>query len=878
MSNRTQATVLSPTPALPEVRPTASAAKQTAVVLPEHAFEGIAWRPALCVIPPLVLGLQRSVGNRAVTELLRAGAAEPRLRAEALPAGPRCPSPRLAPLQRTPRAVAVQRDDPDEAGAKVSGREQFEIDFVLAEPGAGIKINFKLTVSRAGPRLVETQPKDTPLGGEATGGLLETRAAIEKASGKWGAKVNAALARADWKRGIIPGFKPLKFRVTAKGGEGKFNITQREADLDLLKVGIHFDLDATEVLALAGINHLRDKITVKATIEATKGVGVRDLARLKSAIKYKDEAVEAVKEAEEHAEQFARRRKELDDLKRGQKGLVRNVAKREAQLARVTKQLEQAEKAGRRARSRTRILKGQKKAAEAALEAAKTKLKRNRQSARVAGYYLGKASKGLVESGKRLAAAGRRIDVALKGVTDKMAAPIKKALEKVTKRIATKLAKTLLVRGLAYMIPGLNVLMSLWDIGSLLSTAFGDSKGGGPGGGGDGDGGSGGGDEKGEGGGGEGATGEATKGGEGTKAGEPGKTGEGKGPATGGGDGGTATEGGPSPGQEPGGAPTTLQLNRAAKQVLDSFAGDKITLDDAAIQALNDAVPENIDPQQLTMLIDGMKDRLPADTADPYELAVEIEAELAALTEGEEATITFEGGKPEPAPDPADAVPEPPKKLNPATSTAIREELTWDPKQQKVVLGMRMKELQKKGEDIIATHPDGLQVKVAKFDVESSMPEGAIGHIVKVHLELKVIKLPAGVDGTYPWKIDQVENESMTFLYDPGAPKGKEWGERESGDVEKVRGALVQKGDSWALSGTAPVVRLEHSTIRILEVLGSRPTQDGKSYQISLMVEPISVSGTKAGFVSLDRWVDFVVGTKVRIIISAPREKAKGTP
>lgn len=259
----------------------------------------------------------------------------------------RRPAPGGSPLQRRTSPPSVQRDETDKGGAKVGGRESFELSFELAEPGAGIKINFKLVVARAGPRLVESQPTTGPGGaGEATGSFMDTKAAIEKASGRWAVKLNAALARADWKTGVIPGFKPLKFRITAKGGEGKFNITQREADLDLLKVGIHFDLDATEVLAMAGLAHLRDQVTIKATIEATKGVGIRDLARLKSAIKYKDEAVKAVKEAEQHAAQFARRRKELDNLSRAQKGLARNVAKREAQLTRISAQLDETEKVG----------------------------------------------------------------------------------------------------------------------------------------------------------------------------------------------------------------------------------------------------------------------------------------------------------------------------------------------------------------------------------------------------------------------------------------------------------------------------------------------------------------------------------------------------
>ena len=74
------------------------------------------------------------------------------------------------------------------------------------------------------------------------------------------------------------------------------------------------DGDFIEILDYAGLAHLKDRVTVKGTFQIEKGISPADLARLKTALKYKGEVARAAKEAEEHAIEFAKHRKKLDSL------------------------------------------------------------------------------------------------------------------------------------------------------------------------------------------------------------------------------------------------------------------------------------------------------------------------------------------------------------------------------------------------------------------------------------------------------------------------------------------------------------------------------------------------------------------------------------
>jgi hypothetical protein len=259
---------------------------------------------------------------------------------------------------------------------------------------------------------------------------------------------------------------------------------------------------------------------------------------------------------------------------------------------------------------------------------------------------------------------------------------------------------------------------------------------------------------------------------------------------------------------------------------------------------------------------------------DANDLVVEIGAALADLRAGED-TVQIGDEAPKPISKDEDTNPAPPQKLLSATAQQIREELRYDETSGKVVVGDRFAAVLK-NPDFRVPHADGLQVKITSFDVDTTRPAAAHGQlVVKVTANFEIIDLPPGADATYPWKRGPAPPETMTFLYDPTAKKGEEWGEQKSSDVGQILAVLKKNGDSWDLAGTAPTVRLEHSAIRIDEV-HSRPTTDGKNYQIVLFVTPTAIYGTQAGFMALDQWVDFKLNTKARISFSTKRDKGPG--
>jgi hypothetical protein len=834
--------------------------------------------PGAAGIVRRVIGdMQRTAGNRAVATLIK-----------------RPPTIARSTTFRTPAAPrpAVQRDDLTAGGGgyKRGGHEQFEVSWVLKDfQKTGIKAQFKLTVSGKGSKVLESPTASGPAGSEATWSLGENKAAIERASGKWGTKVTSALARVDWSRGVIPGFPALKVRLTAKGPEGKFDIRKGEADLDLVKVSAAVDGNFIEILDWAGLAQLKDRVSLKGTFQVERGLSVRDLARLKSALMYKDEAARAAKEAEKHAIDFAKHRKSLEQLKAKRPGLKARLARNKQAVEKAAKALEKAE-ANPATRARAlKALRTQKAAAERALVKAETALYRNRQFTRVNAYFLKRSREGLASAGKRLAAAGRKLDAALKNVTDKLAKPIKQAIEKVTARIMKKLAGTLLAKGLKYLIPGLNLAMTLYDIGSLLFTIFGGSKGGVVGGEGGDD------DAEGTSGGGEGGEkGQPGEGGGGADAGQAPQSGQGGAGATkgkgGGAPGGGAPDAGvaddpaaqqgpkqpgPSAGQAPGGRQTTLTLSANAKQLLAAFRGDPMSLDDDAIKALNDAVPDGITSDELQRLIDKLAERLPKSPPDPYELAVEIQAELAAIRAGE-ATIEFEGGPAEPAPTEKEATAEAPKTLLPVTRTDVLNVLKYDAKANDFKLEPSFAADYKNHE---LSHPDGLKVKLTSFEVTSTQPSGGEGQLmIKTAIGIEVVALPPGTDASYPWKVGETREEKMTFLYDP---KRQLWGEMDYSHVAQLRAVLSRAGDTWNVTGST-AVRFQFATVVVKRVVTSRivTSADGsRVHRLALEVVPTEITSKRAGYTSSQGWIEFKVGVPVVIPFEVPEDApAKSAP
>jgi hypothetical protein len=820
-------------------------------------------------LPGLVLALQRSAGNRGTTALLG--------------------RPNVAPVWTPSRqaGLAVQRDDLRQGGAghKVQRpHEQFEISRSWDLKRLNAKVQLKLTVSQKGSKFVESPSADAPLGGTSAWSILENKAAIEKSASGWGSKVSTAVMRGDFASGPVAGLPGVTVRLTAKGPEAKFDLRNGEVGLDVLKVNGAIDVDFMQILDHAGLTNMRDRVSIKGTFQFEKGISTAELARLRTAIKYKDELERAAKEAEQEATKFAKHQKNLNRELGRQRQLKRRFRQETRRLDRATKALEAAEArapgkgVGARAqRARNlKALRAEKAAAERAVGKAQTAVKRSWQQVRLNKHFLAEAESGLARAGKRLAAAGQKLDAAVKNVSSKLAAPVKKALEKATAKIMKKLAGTLLAKGLKYLIPGLNAFMAALDLGMLLWDVFSarKSKGGPPGGGGDGDSdatetGGGAGEDKGQGG------GEATGAGETTGTGTPGGTtadpgaaGGGKAPAP---DQGSNQQGrSPDPAAPGGGAPVTIELTPTAKQLLEAFKGDPVALDDEAIKHINEAVPTGLSKDELAKLLEALKERAPSSGGDPYELVVEIDAALAEIRAGED-TLTTEAGAITPVPKDEETNPEPPKTLLPFTRREALDTVELDRKSNQ----FKLKKGFEKPEGQQFTLSDGLVVKLTKFNPETKSPAAGGGHLlVVITVALQVVSLPSSADANYPWKVGQENEDKMTFLYDPST---KAWGERDFGDVNRIASKLSRSGDTWSIPGGKMEVQLEHSTIRI-DALQSRviPAPDGgRIHQIVLDVVPIALSAGKAGFMAPQKWVEFSLNVPTKIAIEVPEAAPK---
>lgn len=807
--------------------------------------------PPLLLTPFSVIALQRMVGNRATAQL-------------------------IASRRAHPAPGAVQRDDLSSQGKdyKVGGREQVELSFVLGEPALGIKISFKLTASRKGSKVLESPTTDVGPG-EATWSLGENKVALERASGKWGAKMSSALARADWSTGLIPGFPALRFRLSGKGPEGKFDLSKGEADLDLLKVSGSIDGDFVEILDFAGLAHLKDRVSIKGSITAERGLSVRDLARLKAALRAKDEVKAAAEAATKHADDLAKHTKELENLKRQERKLTRELTAQRRELAKTQGALDraQAQRPSRRKNARIANLERKHAKAAKALETAELRMATNRQAVKVSRTAASSSRSGLAAAGKSLAQAGRKLDGALKNVTSKLGGVARKAVEKATGQIMKKLGKTLLMRGLMKLIPGLNILSTAWDIGSILYSVFSGSRSGAPGeGGGDGgDGGSGdggdGGDASSAGGGGQAGQGSGT----GTSGGPDtgtGGTGPGKGgTGTGTGSGATGTGSGGGAGQ------AKVTLGPTARALADAFAGKPVDLDDEAARVLNDGIPAGITAAELPQLVERLKAQKAGDVSNPFELLAEIEAELADLRAGK-PTVTFEGG---PATPVTVEGADPPKTMLPGTRGDVRDALVYDPKSDQMTLKPAFA---KAYPTHVFSHPDGLQVKLTAVDVESHRPARAQDWmVVKVIVKMEVVSLPPGADASYPYKVGQTGEEKMTFLY---ATKRKLWGEMDFSHVEQLRALLSRRGSDWVLTGAGKSVKFEHATVTVTKLVATKTVTapDGtRTHLMAVEVVPTEITGAGAGYTAPDGWITFKLGVPVVIPFDlAEQPVAAGKP
>ena len=762
-----------------------------------------------------VVGLQRSVGNRAVVASLRHGQAN----------GP-----------------IVQRDELSQGGPgyKSGASEQIEFKLGLNDPKNRVKISGKVTASRRGSKYLES-PTGQAGPVDAKWSLGENKATLERAGGRTAAKLSSALARADLSSPNLPGFPGLKVRMSIKALEGKFDIARSEADLDLLKVTGAVDGDLVEMLDEAGLAHLRDRVSCKVSLEAEVALSVMDLARLKAAWRAKEEVKAAAEAAAHHGEDFARQAEKLKKLDAQHRGLVKDLETRSQALAKQQRKLDAlksrsagSKRAAARLRKQIALVEQHHADAARALASVESRIAANRSAVKSTAQAARSSRAGLAAAGQKLMKAGRKLDGALKGVTGKLGQFGKKALEKTTKRIMAKLGKTLLAKGLAKLIPGLNIVSTIYDVGSILwGLASGDLKFGIPGL-----------DEAGEGG-----TGDKDGSGSGGGSGSAGDGGTGDAGSGGANGGGTTTQ--------TGSGPSKVQLTPTARALADAYAGTATVLDDDTAAAVNEGLPTDINPAELTQLVARIKAKHAGGTVDPYELIAQIAAELADIRAGG-TTVTIDG-KQQTA---GAAQAEPPKSLLPGTRDDVRQILTYDQASGQVVVDPRRQP------DLMShvfDHADGLKVQLSSMDVASEAPNGAGDTLkVAVSITIRVVALPGSAATDYPWSVGQTETEKMTFLYNP---KRDIWGEMDYSTAHKLIGTVRRDGAGWVLAGADQLVHFEHATVMIKRLAFTQTLsgKDGTVHRFVLDVVPTEITAKEAGYMNPKGWVSFTKGKLVPI-------------
>lgn len=786
------------------------------------------------------LELQRTAGNRATDDLLR-----------------------QQRRTRGPAAVPVQRDDLSQGGSgyKTGGGEQLEYKIALSDPKKRIKISGKFTFSRKGSKYLEspTATPDVPVVGasEAKWSLGENKATIERASGKHTAKLASALARADLSSNIVPGFPGLRARVSTKGLEAKFDAAKKEADLDLIKIAVAVDGDVIEILAAAGLAHLGDRVVAKASIEAEVGLSVADLVRLKAAWRHKEAVKQAADEALKHGDDLARHADELKKLDTEHKKLAKDLPKKQRSLEAAKERLARAEaKAAKSAKPSRRVkteLANAKKAvarAETGLKAVEEGISRNRAAVKTSAGKAREAKKGLAASAEKLQKYGRKLDDALKGVKGKIGDFGKRALEKSTKAIMKKLGKSLLMKGLAKLVPGLNIISTIVDVveigGALIRFFSGDSKIGVPGiDAGEGDGGGDGGDGKGTSGGdaGDGGTGDADTGGGDADADDA---------DAGGGDAGAGK----------------VALTATGQALADAFAGTGVKLDDEMAQTINEGLPTDLTPDELKQLLERLRQNATSGgITDPYEFLAAVAEHLADIRAGGTKVTVEGGGEPgerdisqDVTSDGEEPKAEPPQSLLPGTRHDVMAVLAYDPDANQMIVDP---ERQAVIDTQVFTHPDGLQVRITAINPTTS-EMGPDNLKVKVAIEMEVVALPAGAAADYPYTVGQTGTENMTFLY---APKRKLWGEMDYSVHHQLKGVVARQGSGWVLARPDAEIAFEHAKLKVTQLLhaDSVDTADGKVHRFVLEVVPTAIFAKEAGYMNPNGWITFKLGQAANI-------------
>lgn len=775
-----------------------------------------------------IIGMQRVAGNRAAA---------------------------LALADRTiadrRRAPTVQRDDLGQGGSgyKSGASEQVEFKLGFSDPKNRVKISGKVTASRRGSKYLESPTGQIgPV--DAKWSLGENKASLERAGGRTAQKLASALARADFSSPKLFNFPGLRVRMSLKALEGKFDGATKEADLDLLKITGAVDGDLAEMLDEAGLAHLKDRVSCKVSLEAEVALSVMDLTRLKAAWRAKEEVKAAAEAAAKHGEDFAKQADRLKKLDVEHKQLSRDLDIKKKALGRrqAALDLERAKKAPTSKKAagalRTRIARLEREQVKAAkaLLAVEDKIAGNRTLVKSTAQAARSSRAGLAAAGEKLMKAGRKLDSALQGVTGKLGQFGKKALEKTTKRIMARLGKTLLAKGLAKLIPGLNIVSTIYDVGSLLhgllsGKTFGISLD-------DGDGdGSGSAD-------GTGGTGGTGGGGGGTGTG----TGQGTGPGT--------TDPAKTAAGSGSSAPSKVKLTPTAKTLAEAYAGTSTVLDEDAAAAVNEGLPADITAKEMTELISRIKAKHVGGAVDPYELLAQIAAELADIRAGgSKATID---GKD--VPTAAEGAAEPPKSLLPGTRDDVQQILVYDDVTGEMVVDPKRRTAIN---DQVFDHPDGLKVKLSAVDVTSRRPGGAGDNLtVTVSITIQVVALPASAGTSYPYKVGQTETEKMTFLHNP---KRDIWGEMDYSTAHKLIKTVHRGGSGWELTGPNQVVQFEHATVRVTGLkFWERlpPGKGGTVHRFILEVVPTEITAKEAGYMNPNGWVTFTLKKPAKIAFS----------
>ena len=759
---------------------------------------------------------------------------------------------------------------------------QYEVAF-KRKLASRLFLAFKLTASVAKQsRAYEAKSH----GGHAAVAFWEDKNVMERSAGETAKKIQAALGRADFSEDILPG---LKAKLNTKLFEASLTRAEdgkwKGPDINVLTLSVILEGDITKWFLDAMQVPDEDRAGVKVTVsgEAKLAPELADVARLRDLWRQNRARVKAAEE--------------LDKAAVRAKTVQRGLKAAEAEITTAEKELKGFQGYGKR---RARQY-GSRAAYEEAKKEAAAKLARltEKRAALEAERVVLKQS--IKKQNRVLEAAAKAIEKATKGLKGKAGAILGKVM-------ATRAGK-LVGKFLLHALPIINFLSVAWDIYDVVTSIRDILKHGLGIGGDDGT---------------EGGTAQAPGSGapgSGQQGGQP-PSGQGAPPDHAPGQTAPPSDAGaapgaapaaptsaapdagapardpdgaaspPGPGQDPGtGGPVDAagpgvdpdapdsaepprKLSSSAQAVAAALQGAGHRIDDDQLWQLNDAIPDELTPDQLAKLLDRLKAQKDRIGADSYEIVAIVQQEAEKVKRGydEEPELTWVDGKlrpdlspaapadviksaaadeeareksvaelesgtappgtapagtatTKPAGTPAGTTPsakvtpapkrEPPTSLRPASlPTAV----VWDQSKQTFVWDPDGK---RELESTFFTLSDGLQVIVnnSEFSVDK---KGDTGVVVNLRIEVVVFALPPGAGKSYPWKVGDLETYDISVFHSAKSGRfielsGTETPWRSAIDVTDT--GIVPKGHAApfdASGATMTVSGLKNQSTRVI--------------------------------------------------------------